>query len=159
MENKLKIAPPWITYYNEIEAMFGEDPEIKIEYNEDENVINMYVNGQEKADALTKLLPAEKNFGGVSIYTKVIPANKEDALVDTFYKAFKGNPVFSFVKSVDGFMIPHVDYVVFARKIATFYDDNWQDVYGNRNFLYEDVARDIFEEAGNDGVWFCTDRE
>ena len=63
----LKISSPWVLYYRELEVLFGEDPDIHIEYDEDENVITFYVEGTEEADSLTQLLPTEKVFGNVIV--------------------------------------------------------------------------------------------
>ena len=30
MAKEFKISPPWVKYYREIEALFGEDPDINI---------------------------------------------------------------------------------------------------------------------------------
>lgn len=72
----LKLAAPWVAYFNEVKALFGDDPEIKLEYNNDNYEIKMYVDNQEKADALTQLIPAEKAFGNIVVKTIVIPSNK-----------------------------------------------------------------------------------
>lgn len=155
-EKKVGLSSPWVTYYNEIVALFGDDPDIKIFYYAEDNMIKMMVNGQEKADALTQLLPPEKSFGNVTLKIVVIPANSLSAYrTETFQKAFEGNPAFSFVASVPvggG----EFSYVVFKNKVVQFYNDNLSDYYGNRSALYQDIARDVFGDIT--GVWFCTDR-
>lgn len=155
-EKKVGLSSPWVAYYREIVALFGDDPDIKIEYYEDENTIKMKVQGQEKADAITELLPPERKFGNIVLKIEVIPANSLSAnRVETFQKAFEGNPAFSFVASVpvDG---GEFSYVVFKNKVVQFYNDNLSDYYGNRSALYQDIARDVFGDIT--GVWFCTDR-
>lgn len=72
MERKLEFNTPLSTFYNEIKAVFGRDPDINIEYDADENEIKMRVTGQEKAEALTKILPSEKKFGNVTVKVTVI---------------------------------------------------------------------------------------
>lgn len=73
---KLNLSAPWCTYYREINELFGNDPEIKIEFDEEEPEIKMYVRNHEKADALTRLLPVTKAFGWVELKITVIPANE-----------------------------------------------------------------------------------
>ena len=48
-ETRLKISPPWITYLNELQALFGEDPEITIKYDNDAKQVKLYVRNAEKA--------------------------------------------------------------------------------------------------------------
>lgn len=153
---KVKLAPPWITLFNEIKAMFGNDPDITVEYNEDNNDIRLYVNGQEKADAITQLLPTERKYGNVVVKVTVVPANKlGKEKLSLFRKAFEGNPAFSYVKDIPG--VFSVSYVVFKNKVVQFFDDNLGDINGNRSTLYEEIARDIFEDVA--GIYFCTDVE
>ena len=155
MERKLELTTPWATFYNEIKAMFGRDPDIKIEYDADENEIKLRVTGQEKAEALTKIMPPEKKFGNVTVKVTVIPANELGApRADVFQKAFEGNPVLSYVKTVPVFGA-EFDYVVFKNEVVQFYNDDISDINGNESTLYENIARDIFKNIT--GVSFCTD--
>ena len=57
---RLKISPPWITYVNQLSVLFGEDPEITIEYNNDIYRVELFVDNEDKAEALSRLLPIEK---------------------------------------------------------------------------------------------------
>lgn len=155
MEERLKLSPPWFIYYREIEALFGEDPDIKIEFDEENLTIRMFVEGQDKSDALDKLLSAQKEFGNVVVNIEIIPANKNETKLDIFKKAFAGNPVFSYGVGVEGIMTNPIYYVVFKHKICQFWSDSLSDVNGLTSMLYEDVARDIFENTQN--VCFNTD--
>lgn len=153
-EKKMKLSPPWLTFYREVNAMFGEDPDIRVEFDEEENTIKMYVEGPEKADALTQILPTEKNFGGVTVYLEVIPANKEMKKIDLYKKAFEGNPIFSYAVSVGGISSNDYNFLILRHRICQFWNDNLGDINGNTSKLYEDVARDIFED---DSILWCTD--
>lgn len=96
MENKeVKLAPSWITYYRQVEALFGADPDIKVAFDEDELHIKLYVENEIKATALDEILPVQKDFGNVSVFIEVIPANTEPKKVDIIRRAFEGNPAFS----------------------------------------------------------------
>ena len=53
--NKPKLAAPWISFYREIEAMFKEDEQVHPVYDEENNVVKLYVEDQEKAEALEKI--------------------------------------------------------------------------------------------------------
>ena len=72
---------------------------------------------------------------------------------------FKNNPVFSFVHKVEGIYGFNAIYVVFKNKVVQYFNDNLNDIYGNTSTLYEDIARDIFENniPVNNNVFYCTD--
>ena len=156
-EEVLKLSAPWVNYYREINALFGEDPDVLVQYEEDENIINLRVNGQDKADAISQLLPEEKTFGSVVVKIKVIPANKPVTKVDLFKAAFEGNPIFSYAIAVDTGMTSNTfNFVVYKHIISQYFNDNLGDPHGNVSKLYEDIARDVFADKV-DGVMYSTD--
>lgn len=156
--NNVKLSPPWAIFYREIEALFGQDPDIKVEYDEDEIEVKLFVEDPQKADALSKLLPTEKFFGGVCLKITVIPADVSngDSTAKLIETAFKGNPAFKGVSSVDMFAST-MNYVVFKKKVVQFYSDNLADAHGVTSTLYENIARDIF--GNTQGIYYCTDTE
>ena len=155
---KMKLSAPWVIYAKEVTELFREDPEIIVCYDEGSNTIRLYVENAEKADALTKLLPAEKTFGNVTVRTVVFPANvSAPPKVSLFQTAFKGNPVFVGASTVEGIFTNPVSYVVFKNKVVQYYADNLHDLYGNCSTLYQEIAKDVFGE--DDGICFCTDVE
>ena len=151
------LSSPWIKFYREIEALFKEDPEIKIVYDEDEPEVKLYVENTEKAEAIAQLLPAAKAFGNVVLKITIIPANAlgESPKASLFRKAFKGNPAFSFIASVEGIFTNPISYVVFKNKVVQFFNDDLSDINGNCSTLYQELAKDVFGET--DGIFFCTD--
>ena len=64
---KVKLSPPWVTYFNKVKALFGDDPEINVEYAEDNNgpVINIEVANEKKANAIRTLVPEEVPIGNI----------------------------------------------------------------------------------------------
>lgn len=157
---RLKLTPPWVNYYYELNAMFGEDDDIKIVYDEDENIINLYVNRDTKAEALAELLPDEKEFGNVTLKINIIPANSPSnyrfcSCKGLFEKAFIGNPAFVYTKTIEGIFTNPITYVVFANEVVQYYNDNLSDINGMRSTLYQEIAKDLFGER--DGVFYCTD--
>ena len=153
---KLSKQSPWYEYYSQITALFGQDPEIEIIYDEEAQEIKLHVDNAVKADALTQLLPAEKEWGGVKLKITVVPSNDPESMVSLFQKAFDGNPAFSYTEHVDnaGFT---ADYIVFAHEVVQYFDDNIGDVNGNKSTLYEAIAREVFDVPA--GTFFCTDTE
>lgn len=157
MDDKLKLSTPWVTLSRQIEAMFGDDPDIKVEYvdGDGEYAIKLYVEGSDKADAITELLPTEYVFGNVVVNVEVIPANKAQKKEDLYRAAFEGNPAFSYAVTAEGIFTNPITYVVFKNKVVQFWNDDLGDVNGNETTLYEDIASKLFGDEG--GVCFCTD--
>ena len=156
--SNLKLSAPWVVYYREIESLFGADPEITITIDEEHYSVKLYVNNDEKAEALDKLLPAERTYANVTVRTAVIPGNPLlEKKTSLFQTAFEGNPVFAFTKTNEGVFTIPLSYVVFKNRVVQFYADNMQDVNGNISTLYETIAKDVFGET--DGLCFCTDTE
>ena len=154
--DKVKLSPPWLEYYHKLIAMFGEDPDIHFEYDEDEYIIKMFVDNQAKADALQKVLPAVKSFGNVKLNINIIPSDKVNGVEQLYKTIFNGNPVFSDAIDIEVEGVPPMSYVMFKPLIVQFYNDNLADPYGNYTGLYQDIAKDLFIEKT--GVNYCTEK-
>lgn len=153
---KLYLSSPWVSFYHEIDALFKEDPQIKVVFDDDKNEVKLFVDNQEKAEALKELLPVEKNFSGVILKITIIPANKSvTSKVKLYNAAFDGNPALSYIKTVRGLFTNDLNYVVFKNKVVQYFNDDLGDVNGLKSTLYQDIAKDVFEET--DGIFFCTD--
>ena len=160
MANGLKLSSPWMTFYKEINELFKEDPEIKIVYDEDAVEIKLYVDNDEKASALSQILPSEKVFGNVVLRINVIPSNNLNShKLDLFRKAFEGNKALSYIWSAEetGGYVPPMSYVVFKNKVVQFFNDDLRDPHGLCSTLYQNIAEDIFPNI--QGIYFCTDKE
>ena len=156
---RIKLSPPWNTFVRELEQLFKYDSEVHVVYDEDEQEVKLYVDTAGKAQALELLLPKTKEFGNVTLFITVVPANgtipiKTDNLFQT---AFKGNGAFSFVKIVHGVFSNDLIYVVFKNKVVQYFNDDLGDIYGQKSTLYQEIAKNIFAEM--EGVCFCTDVE
>ena len=152
-----KLSPPWIEFFNEITALFEQDSAVTPIFSSAENTIRLYVEGEEKASALTQILPSSRTFGNVTVKILVLPANEEElSKKELFERAFDGNPAVSYIRTVaDDFAKPVLTYVVFEKEVVQYFNDNLQDINGLRSTLYEDIAQNVFED--HDGVAFCTD--
>lgn len=156
MEN-IKMVSPWIGYYKEIKSLFQEDYTVKVKYDDSKNTIKLYVEDEEKADALAQLLPNRKVFGNITINIDVIPANKvETPKIDLFRKAFEGNGAVAYIETVDNVSSNAFHFVVFQPEIVQYYNDDLSDINGLRSTLYQDIAKEIFGER--EGIYFCTDK-
>lgn len=151
----LKMAPPWIQYVNKITALFGRDPEVLIDYDNDEVELKLRVTNPRKADALIQLLPPTREFGGVQLKITVISANLKSTEAALFKDAFYGNPAVSDFVTVSGVFSNPISYMIFDKRVVQYYDDDIGDYYGNHSTLYADLADEIFDK--HDGVFFCTD--
>ena len=59
MEVKMELSAPWEIMVKKMQALFEPDPRVHTEWNEEDKVLTLRVDGQKKADALTRLLPPE----------------------------------------------------------------------------------------------------
>lgn len=155
MRKFINLSAPWVLFYREIEALFKEDPAVKVEYDEANQTIRLYVEGEEKADALAQLLPTVRTFGDVVVKVAVIPANlKGPSKLQLFQKAFEGNPALAFIQGCSSGVFD-LNYVVFKSKVVQFKSDDIGDVNGLTSTLYQNIAKDLFEDVR--GIFFCTE--
>ena len=164
---KLKMSPPWITYINKLQALFDGDPLIAFNIGEDEDgptVVLSTTNG-DKAAALYLLLPEEVKFGNVILKVGIdCPTVSNRAFVsnkELFEVAFKGNPAFAYAIAPveEGYFFVDFTYIVFKNCVVQFFNDNLNDAHGLISTLYQDIAEEIFADAGLRGVYYCTDVE
>ena len=167
MAKKLQLSPPWVIFYREVQALFEQDPEIHIVYDEEAESIKLYVDNDAKAELLAKMLPTQKMFGRVAVTLQVVPSNGKalstdigDASFDAaaFEQVFSGNPVFSFAKTFKNVFQAVVTYVVFQPDVAQFFSDDLSDFYGLKSMLYADAAKEVFDYDAINDVYFCTDK-
>lgn len=154
MDN-IKLSPPWITFLHEVEALFERDPEVSVRYDDAEHIIKLYVDNADKAAALDKLIPETKRFGNITVKINVIPPNIDECSTeDLFSKAFAGNPaLYGFAAYETPF--GHVEYAVFKKTVVQFFNDQMDDINGNKSMLFQDIAKDVF--GSKHGVYYCTE--
>ena len=167
---RLKLSPPWITYVNELKALFDGDPMIAFNddfHNEAGPTVVIACGNGDKTAALMKLLPTEKVFGNVKLHILVdgVPTNRAfTSMKELFDTVFQGNPAFAYAvePNLDGYNWIPVAYVVFKNCVVQFFNDNLNDCHGIISTLYETIAEDIFKEFkenNNAIVYFNTDIE
>lgn len=164
---KFGLTAPWVNFYYEINAFFNEDTDVRVVYEEDENIIDIYVDNAAKAAALTDLLPTEKEFGAITVKINVIPANKlklselyklsaeETSKSQLFKDALENNPHVEEIIPVIGIFNNPITYVIFKKEVVQFFNDSLGDFNGICSTLMQNIANDIFENR--DGIYFCTD--
>ena len=154
---KTTLSAPWYTFYNELSVLFKEDDEVHIVYDELDQIINIFVENQAKADAMTELLPSVKNFGSIELEINVVPANHLSArrstgstLKDLFY----GNTICEDIVKIEGVFTNPLTYVIFRKEVVQYYNDDLGDAHGICSTLYQDIAKRIFKEMPD--VYYCT---
>lgn len=173
------LSPPWSIYYKELKELFRQDPGVRMDYDENNYNLDIYVEDSAKAEAMMKLLPAVKSFGNIKMHINIIPANelvdapkeiissldikvkireKSDEIVkpmDLFKNLFNGNPI---VEDISSGTFPgssySISYVVFKNKVVQYFNDDLSDANNVCSTLYQDIAKRIFGEEAR--ISFCT---
>lgn len=157
MGKEIKLSPPWVTYYKELNKFFEGDPEVKVIYDdtEDEIVIKILVDNTDKADALSMILKPSVDFGNVHVNIDVCPPNNSGKTMSELMKiALANNPACKEFKSVKDVFGNEINYALFNNEVAQFFNDNIGDPSGLKTMLYSQIAEDIFKE--HDGIFFST---
>lgn len=159
----LNLVAPWIDFYRKVEAMFKNDQEVTVIFDQDNYKLQVYVDNEDKAKAIEYLLLPEEYFGDTHVVVEVIPANNYKPLrsinvsnmnlVDIFNNAFSSNKAFIETEELwlGGF---HRIYVVFKKEVVQYFNDSLGDVNGLCSTLYQEIAKDIFLDF--DDVSYCT---
>lgn len=163
---RINMSPPWILYYKKLNALFEEDKDILVIYDEDEMEVKLYCTNNNKSEALSLLLPDTVSFGSTELKVTVIPSNEKTNGFLKGYKTTIDNPetaifvLFStnnnYVESVEIIPTPfgNFTYVIFTKEVIQYFEDNLADFYGNRSTLCETIAKEIFNNI--EGIFFCT---
>lgn len=163
---RMKISPPWVTFINMLIAQFDGDPQIacNVDYSASDPSIALACNNGDKVAALQKLLPTDQWYGGVTLRISIDGPVSNRAFTskkELFEVAFEKNPAFAYAVSPanEGYHYIDFTYVVFKNCVVQFFNDNLDDPHGVVSMLYQDIAKEVFYEAGLTGVSYCTDVE
>ena len=166
---KINLVAPWNEHYNKMVAFFKDDPDVTVLYDEEGKHIKLLVNESFKAEALSRVLKTELEFGNVKLFVSVVPTNDitkdvknmfdhissiEDYSLE-YMHALNDNDSYAYVQVIKGMMGFDAVFVVFKRKVIQYYNDNLGDLNGVKSTLAENIARDIF--IPHNGVFFCTE--
>ena len=139
----LTLSSPWMILYHKIEALFEQDSDVCVAWDEDSKTIKVIVDRSqmEKQIALMKLLPREKQFGNITVKIEIVSDTEPD-LATLIEMAFDGNLALSDIKTHELF---NFLYVVFQPKVVQFYADELMTLDGFESTLYQEIAKDVFE--------------
>ena len=155
--NKMKLSPPWITYYHKVQALFEKDDSVIVNFDEDKCYLNIIVKEDvEKGEAIRMLLPFEKNFGNNIMKINVMTTKDEKSIPTTtlFANAFKGNPIVEDIINTSDIFRDNQTYIMFQNKVVQFFNDNINDYNGMCSTLYQDIAKDVFKDFAD--AHYCT---
>ena len=152
----LELSSPWVEYARKIYLLFCNDPEVHIIYDADAVCVRLLVDNEVKADAISKILPIEKQFGNVKLAISVIPSNKKDSMVDIYRKAFNGNPIFKGIVEPDDKYGMCEGFAIFENSTVQYFNDSLRHPDSLETATYEELATDILAE-NSQGVFFATE--
>ena len=138
---RLGLSSPWVIFYNELNAFFKDDSKVNVIYDEDKNVINLYVDNAEKAAALTELLPTEIISDGVS-------------LAQLYRSALSWNEAVYDIVEIQGVFTNPITYILFKKEVVQYFNDSLGDIHGLCSTLMQEIAKNIFDKQ--EGIYFCT---
>lgn len=146
-EQNVGISSPWMTYYKKLVALFFDDPELEVKWNEDEKSIIIESTNTFKIMALEKLLEPTVTYGNVTITVKcLVKDGSEESVASIFRTAFAGNPHISEVIEQETMGCIDQTFVLFKPEVIQFFNDDLTDYYGNWNGLSEDIMRDVINK-------------
>lgn len=155
--SNVNLSAPWEIMAKIIEKLFDRDPEVEVDYSEEEKTVVIRVfNNRSKYEAIEHIMPKHKQFGNVTLDIMVAPVADICTEREYFSKAFEGNPAF---KCCECYKTPagdSIDFAVFEKSVVQYFNDNIGDPHGITSTLYENIARDVFD---NTYIKFCTEYE
>lgn len=156
----LGLCPPWTELKRKLEALFRQDPDVTVaaDLDGDAKRIRILVQSADKADALSRLLPAAVELGAVRVALEVVPANGgELSARELLERAFAGNDAFRCAaESAPGPGAPPFTYAVFEPHVLQYQADSIGHPRGLRTTLAENVFREIFTGPEASAILPCT---
>lgn len=143
-KQKTGLSSPWVTYSRKLMALFGEDKDLTVNFDQDTYTITIESENTFKIMALEKILKPQMVFGNITVTVRCLVKNAETESVAALFKtAFAGNPRVSQIQEVATPLSTSETYVLFKKEVIQFYNDDTSDFYGNFNGLSEDLMRDV----------------
>jgi len=155
-ENKLRLSPPWYTFFNYVINSVGRDRCVEVfemqEISDGNFLIPIEVRGRDKAIALATILVPCVNFGNINVRIEVIQCGQvvkpddrcqdECSLMRIFEEAFGTNHYYEYVEFRRVFSSIIV-FPVFKKEVIQFFNDDLSDL----NNSFNGVAAHVFAEV------------
>jgi hypothetical protein len=145
----LTVSAPWYIHYRKLQAMFREDPQVTVKFDQDNYEVKLYVDDADKAEALGKILRNSIDYGTITLKVTVIPPNYTNINIRNLYeKALEGNGAVH-----DYFTNPNLGkhYVIFKNEVIQYFSDDLSKANSVTSTLYENIAEDIFIDRAEMG--------
>ena len=140
------LTPQWERHARAVGALFSRDPDVRceLEPDPDDPTLTLRVRGAEKADAISRLLPASVPFGDVTLAIAVERAADEPTPAEVFERAFRGNPAFAGTLAAET-PIGTLDYALFAPEAVQWHGDDVSSPWGTRTSTLESLAWEVLD--------------
>jgi hypothetical protein len=152
-------SAPWVTHFNRLEALFGGDPDVDVDYGDglDGNpLVTLRVKGNDKADAIERIVRSDVEFGNVTVHVSVVPSNDDDiSLAELIRRAFQGNEAFVDVVTARTPQGYETSYAVFEPEVVQYYDDDTSSLFGVATETYEQIAKEVLDLGAE--AFICSD--
>jgi len=157
-DNKLRLSPPWHTFFSMIKHAIGRDRCVNVLEMEQQSdilfIIPIEVKNREKAHALATVLTSSVSFGNIEVCIHVLHCDAvvrpnhlpQDrcCLIRTFKRALGSNYYFRSIEFKEVFDTTFV-YPIFRREVLQFFNDDLSDYYSNFNGAVANVFADILK--------------
>lgn len=146
MEN-MKYNRPDFCLANRLKAIFGDDPEVEVEYIAASEVVPsrviLKVNNRVKASAIRRILP-ERYDSGLPLEVEVKDCS--DMNGNVIVDAFTGNPHFKdYIELINQITLQEFHVCIFKEEVIKFPNDNGGSLNGYEFRLMEDLARELID--------------
>lgn len=140
------LSSPWVRYAKRAEALFENDPDVVVDFDNSNRRLTVLVNGGDKANAIESLMPSEMECGNVTLEIEVCPSNEEATEVDAFRRAFAGNT--AFVDVAEGYgPARDVNYALFMPDVVQVEEDDISEFDGLSTLTYAQLAKSVLRDT------------
>ena len=158
------IEAPWYEFQKKVNALFGQDPDIKVgevygpNDGSSDYAFDLEVRNHKKFIALDKVFPKFRRFGGVTLAINLFDEENGGAgeeAIELFATIFDGNPIVKDIKKSEDMTGTRHGFIRFKPEVIQFFHDDISDYNGNWSGLAQDIAREVFTDCPA-GIHFCT---
>jgi len=164
-----QLSPPWYTLWNEIKASIGNNPGVTVEdldTSQTPYIVPISVDNHDTAAAIASIMNLHYQIGNITVDVQVkdpagnivtpITPGSVSQLVELVESGLGNNGWFKEVLPKPLYPnAPEVVFVVFAKAVIQFYNDDLSDLYHNYNNVAAFVFRDVLHPSPG-GIWLYT---